>query len=482
MKRVCNGPRFASRKNKAVSEVVGAMLLMIVVVVAVGTFAYYLSNLQSQTQNRQNFLNSVANDRLQVTNLQFALNNSRIQYEIYSLTNITKYYVQMINSTAVKLINETSGNLYHAANLTASNLGSPPVIQAHYNSINFSATGNLSTSLSGAVSFIFKPSSSPGVWAFRTATWGNATITVRNLNTLQSGIRAIQINGNYLRNYWYTANQNGLIQKSLFPNGSILAQPYNLTSPSIVVPARASLSILVNLGYLNIPRNESFTITLLSTANNFFVTFYGPPTATIKGSVTTENYFVTSRDIPTFDASGSLGSNGSAVKAFIWQIDVPNATWKGSWSQIGSIYTNFTYGQTLQFRPEALYSPALLAGLATPLFNTTFRVTLTTVDQYGFMTTSQPTILPSDPNTSPAGSVSYVSGGCTTGPVQVEVKDIFGRPLENVPVQFIGLDGAVPSPTFNVTSASGIAQTSCTGAGFLETIAGSLTPSYFAVS
>ena len=71
-----------AKRKKAISEVVGAMLLLIVVVVAVGTFAYYLNNIQNQAQNRNQYLQNVANEKLQITQLEFTLDNPSIQYEI----------------------------------------------------------------------------------------------------------------------------------------------------------------------------------------------------------------------------------------------------------------------------------------------------------------------------------------------------------------------------------------------------------------
>jgi hypothetical protein len=461
--------RFIARKSLAVSEVLGALLLMVVVVVAVGTFAYYLSFLQTQSEDRQTFLNSVADDKLQVTNLQFSLNNSLIQYEIYSLANGTKYYIQMINQSAVDLINETTGRLYHSADLNSSLTGGLPFFPAYYNSINFSTIADITTYIGLTPALVwnitFVPPAAGAIWAFRTASWSNATITVRNLNIQTSGIKAIEVNGNYLSNSWYVVNDGGSIQDA-----------YNLTSGPITFPPRASLNVLMNLTYLSIPRNESFRIVLESIANNYFTTLYSPPTALVKETVDTENYILGSRDIPSFDGSGSQASNGSAIQSFEWRIDVPNPSWKGSWSQVDSIYTNFTVGQSFQFRPEAFYSSQLLTLATAPNITGPFRVTLTTVDQYGFMATSQAVVSLPDPNISPAGSLS-ASGGCSSS-VTVNVYDIFERPLGGVPVEFFGVDGVVPSQAFAVTNSMGVITTGCTGTGYLEIVAGSLPPIY----
>ena len=48
-------------QRRGVSEVIGAFLLMIVVVVAVGAFALYLSEAQKDAEVRQTFQNAVKN-------------------------------------------------------------------------------------------------------------------------------------------------------------------------------------------------------------------------------------------------------------------------------------------------------------------------------------------------------------------------------------------------------------------------------------
>ncbi len=183
--------RLHNRRTSGISEVVGAMLLMIVVVVAVGTFAYYLNNLQNSTQNRQNFQNNIANDKLQITQIQFTLNNSQIRYEMVFTSNHTiRFWIQIVSNTTVQLINETTGHLAHLANLNSSSslTSTPgPFNQAYYNSINFSTSAVLYSLHDSRplwnISFIPSTASVPGNYTFRTASWSNATVSVRNLNT-----------------------------------------------------------------------------------------------------------------------------------------------------------------------------------------------------------------------------------------------------------------------------------------------------------
>ncbi len=557
--------RHLTRRKRAISEVVGAMLLILIVVIAVGTFAFFLSAVQTQDEDRSSFLSSVADEKLQISNLQFSLNNSLIQYEIYNLSNNTKYYVQMINDTMVDLINEASGMLYHSANLNASNANlALPFVPAFYNSINSSTTATINTEIAGNVmplwNITFDPPSTPGGWAFRTATWSNAMITVRNLNIQSSGIKAIEVNGNYLDNNWTLLGSNGQ------------SQNYSFTTIPITVPAKQSVNIELNLTYLNIPRTSPMQIVLESSALNFFTTSYGPPSAVIQESVDSENYLITSRDVPMFSGSDSAGSNGSFIQQYIWQIDVPESTvqpgW--TWSSVGSLDTSFAYGQSFQYRPESFFtSPQLVGSTSTTLVDSSahftsaqvgeyltytsgpaanepeqitgytsntlttagfipapdtsgdtymvtptptstvvvasgttntititgpFRVTLTTVDQYGFMTTSQSTVFNNDTNIAPPGSLSAVQstpGSCGTSgsaTVTVTMKNIFGQPAVDVPVVFLGAtSGVIPSTSFASTGSNGEVSISVTcpappPSGTLEVESGNLPPVYLPLS
>lgn len=59
--------RFSSRSG--ISEVVGALLLIMVVVIAVGSFAFYLSNAQQQAETRASFQSSIKNEDLRIQNM-----------------------------------------------------------------------------------------------------------------------------------------------------------------------------------------------------------------------------------------------------------------------------------------------------------------------------------------------------------------------------------------------------------------------------
>ena len=353
-----------AKRKKAISEVVGAMLLLIVVVVAVGTFAYYLNNIQNAAQNRNQFLQNISNDKLQITNLQFLLNSPLVQYEIFNPLNPSfRFWIQFVSPTTVELINVTTGKLANLANLNSSDVNPPMAgmfTQAYYNSINFSTTANLYHSRA-LWNITFIPPTlgqPPGNCTFRTATWSNATIYVRNLNTLASGLRAIQVNGNWIGstrgNYWFPVNQEGQITD--FVNDTTKLIGYNATGPTVSLPARSSVNLMLNLSSLTIPRNDSLQIVLLSTYGNYFTTSYGVPEAFIQQTVNTENILVGTVDVPTFDATLSKATNGSFIQSYFWSIDVPKTGWSiGDWTNVAHIATVYVGGQILQYRPSSFF-------------------------------------------------------------------------------------------------------------------------------
>ena len=477
--------RLLKGRNRGISEVVGAMLLLIVVVVAVGTFAYYLNNLQNQTQNRNQYLQNVKNEDFQITNIQIYPSgfNPPVQYELYKLSNQSvRYYIQFVtptvaDSSGVNLINETTGAAHAATiNVNLTSGSTFTVYNAYYNSFNYSATANLNNKTSPWI-VTFEPSST-GSYGVRPASWANATLSIRNLNTLSSDLAGIQVNGNWLSNNYYILNSSGIPQKPAYNN-----------TFSLRFPARTTFSLLLHLQYLSIPRTQSLQIILVSKASNYFTTFYGSPTPFVTQNVVTENEIVASRDVPAFDGSKSQSSNGSYIQNYIWQIDVPTATWAGSWSDVGSLATIFEYGQNVQFRPESLF-PGLLTGPNAPIITGPFRVTMTAVDGVGLVTTSQSVVFSGDANIAPAGSImpNATKLSCNNNlpshnGLKVTVEDIFGRPIGNQPVMFLTPGDVVPTPQSELTSSAGTASTTvgCTIGGVLIVESGTVSPAFITV-
>jgi hypothetical protein len=493
--------RLLRRENAGISEVVGALLLMIVVVVAVGTFAYYLNNLQNQTQNRQTFQNNIANDKLQISQLQFTLNNPLIRYEIYNpaslnVVNTTdRYYVQMVNPSTVNLIQEARDTVQTFSLISSDGI---TTFTASFNSINSSTTAAIENGSTPQIVFLHPGVLPPGGYgahtfgpfSFRTASWSYALISVRNLNTQNSGIKAIQVNGIWLSNTWFLVSTIGPFQ-------TVFGTPdfqYSANTAPLAIPAKATVNILVNLGYLSIPRNTSLQIVLLSIVGNYFTTFYATPFPSIQESVNTQNLLVNTQDVPNFDASKSTATNSSFIQSYYWQIDVPETGWLGDWSQVGSLYTIFVSGQPLQYLPTSFFTQTQVSSLHLQVAGP-FRVTLTIVDGNGLMTTSQQIVFPADANIDPAVTLTQISPNpllappsCAANPggipVTILVSDVFNQPLPNVPVTFIQTSGVVSPasqivPTSNTPGATFGKATltiTCTGPAGLEAKVGNLPP------
>ncbi len=472
MKQKSGFRRRSLSKKRGISEVLGAMLLMLVVVIVVGSFAYFVSTLQSQSQSRSSFITNIQDEKLQISNMQLAPDNPYIQYAIYNST--VNYDILMVNSNAVELINSTT-----ALPLSLPNSSQPiqfALSNGHYNSINFSTVAAIFTNHTIAFG--------TGNCVFSTATWDYANMTIRNLNIQNSAVSRIEVNGIWLPSF---AQIDGA--------GHFISNINSSTIP-LQVPAKESVYVALNLSSYLIPKNDSLKIVILSTAGNYFTTFFGSPTALLTQSVNPENSLITQRDVPVFDGSTSSANQSSYIEAYIWRIDIPNNTagaWDGSWGDTSQLATVFAYGQSFQYRPEAFFSGAELVNQNLTITGP-FRVTLTVVDSYGLVTTSQSVVFSNDPNIAPAGMLSATNsttGGCASGVaavnVTVTVNDIFGRPLANAPVTVTpATNGLVVSPPIGVTNAAGqmqaCVQLGSDTSGVLEIESGTLPTLYFTVS
>ncbi len=434
---------------------------MLVVVIVVGSFAYFVSSLQTASQNRSSFISNIQNENLQILNMQLSPNNPDVLYTIYNST--VSYDILMLSSNSVELLNSTGQFLNSTADSTVF-----PLYNGTYNSIGYSTTANIS---SGEITF------GNGDCSFGTATWNYANMTIRNLNIQNSAVARIEVNGLWLPIFYET---NGA--------GQIMAN-ISASTPPLTIPAKESVYIALNLAPYAIPRNDSLKVTILSSAGNYFTTFYGSPTAVISQSVNVENSAVSERDVPTFDGSESFANQSSYIEAYIWRIDVPNntlSTWNGSWTETSHIATVYATGEILQYRPEAFFNDTQMANL-----NITgpFRVTLTVVDSYGLIATSQPVVFPTDGNIAPAGSLTLdATTTCNSGyTVTVTVSDIFGSPLANAPVIFTSAtSGVIPLQSLAVTNSTGQAGVcvqldSGVTAGVVEIESGNLSPLYVQV-
>src|SRR5579871_660234 len=74
--------RFCSDKRiRAIAPVVGTLILIVVVVTAVGSFAYVLTAFQSQNENSQAKLSGAQNDKLQISFVQLSPADPGTQFQ-----------------------------------------------------------------------------------------------------------------------------------------------------------------------------------------------------------------------------------------------------------------------------------------------------------------------------------------------------------------------------------------------------------------
>jgi hypothetical protein len=158
----------------------------VVVVTAVGSFAYVLTAFQSQNLNSQDKLSGAQNDRLQIAFVQLYPSDPQTQFQ-FSLSG-HMYYVQFAS--------ETSVNIY---DFSASAFpGIPTKLDCLYRQIGFGVSAWVDLNLAlpaGEISFARSaPNGSFSQVEFSGATWNSMTLTVLNQNTQNSGLSALSVN------------------------------------------------------------------------------------------------------------------------------------------------------------------------------------------------------------------------------------------------------------------------------------------------
>jgi hypothetical protein len=283
--------------------------------------------------------------------------------------------------------------------------------------------------------------------------WGSVTLKIRNLSTEGSGLDAISVNGSGVQE-WEEVSPSVL-----------LGPAYNAVA--LLIPPKASVNIEFNFSgkdfpYPNLPSmSNPLSIVLESSVGNFFTTLYSPPTAVEKATTTTENSQGISRDVITLDGSQSSAAS-SSVQSYLWLLKVPLLT--SAENPDGctvSAFTNSSYvdtvnetGETFQYQPQTTFSPT------TDCIDGPIEATLTVTDQYGFNSTSQPLIIPADPNIDPVGSISLyreADNTCTTNctaTVVLQVHDVFGNLVNGTVVNAVPIYGNVTTSPLSAMTAT----------------------------
>lgn len=461
---------FSRHRRSGVSEVIGALLLIIVVVVAVTSLSVFLSQAETSAEARQAYITSVQDEDLQFAYTSLQPSNPGIQWQFVNASTV--YYVLQISSTDVQLTPQDSSGTATTATLSGGT----------YSSISSGVTATFRSSPHETIAF------GAGTGVFQPATWNNATITIRNLNTASSALHELKIGGNWMTKW-----------EEVSTTGQPIASGNSSATP-LTIAARGTISIFVDFTGLafSYPRNASLGVEVLTSAGNTFQTSYSAPVAVVKASTTTENYQITSRDIITLDGSQSFSSD-AAIQTYQWEVSIPVipsgcssnccpiSAFSTPFATPATYVTEYVSGETVEYTPESLFP----SGLGADCIDGPILASLTVVDSNGFMATSQPIIIPADPNITPPASLSIASAAtCSnmtgTGSVTVEVSNIFNQP--SLGVATVGFSSGTVSlsvPSEQVSSSGGQVtySYSCTTStpGVLEVTSGTLPPLYITV-
>jgi len=463
----------SSGRRKGIAEVVGALLLIIVVVIAVATLSIFLSRAQVNAENRQNYLTEVQNDELQFTNAQFAPNSPNVQWELdgnasqLGIQNPPRYYVSMISDSVVDL-NQNGTTALTSASLYT--LLSKNLVLGNFSEIS-KGTPVSYHSKQGRI--VFHVGASNANFTFEPASWESLTLTIRNLNTIESGVTQIEVGDVWMRNWtWITQANTSL----------------GMFSPvaPLSIPAKSSVNVFVNLSVpgASFTKNSSLTVKVISTFGNTFSTTYSTPVPVARASTASENYLITNRDVITLDGSQSY-SAADTIQEYVWAVSIPYVNGNGAQNCVANAFQNSTYyitafvtGETIQYTPESLFP----SGLNSDCIDGPVQATLTVVDDLGFMSSSNYLILPQDQSISPPANLNLISAKCgpsMTNATTVQVNNIFGQPSPNVAVIAFGSGGVTVTGSTEVTTGPAGQATftyACPSAGYLQVTAGSLPP------
>jgi flagellin-like protein len=474
------------RKKRAVSEVLGALLLMLVVVVAVGTFAFYLSSLQQQTQNRNSFQQNLANEKLKISSLSLFPNDiyTQFQFRIFNGSSAfplahdssSVFYVDFLplNSQEVRIYNFSNiVRSVNASNFQSSRIFSlynqtsaGPSARTYYNQIasGVNACINLDntsiyigrTTLGGCTipgGVIYNTTSSIFPITFQSAVIDHVNMTIQNLNTQQSGLQRIQINNNWLNN-WTEVNQTGHVIVNLSP----------LTNPAVIL-ARESIMLTFNVTAFALPLNASIFLTLLAPSGNYFSSVFSLAPSLYSSNTVQEQFGQAIKGIVNFQATTP---NSSAISQYLWRIDVPTPLWTTSkgWGDSSNLVTVFATGQEIPLSGDLIggFNMSTAQKLASDL-NDPIRVSLISLASNGMEADSASFIVPANspigfPASLTAVETTGTSCGTSTASVLATVTNSLNVPYPGVAVSFTVLSGSLSfTGGGSVTGTTGLAGT-----------------------
>src|SRR5579872_4123687 len=311
--------RFCSDKRiRAIAPIVGTLILIVVVVTAVGSFAYVLTAFQSQNENSQAKLSGAQNDKLQISFVQLSPADPGTQFQFqYSGGTLYVHYAS-----------ETSVNVYDFGSMAYP--GTLVTLDGSYAQIQDGLGASIDLSTPPQISFASPPPAGFTPITFQGATWNSVVLTVANDNTQNSGLAGVSVNG---------IGATSFTELDLSSGGTIMT--FFSGQAPIGMPPMGSVSVKVNLQNFDILKSSTVNINVLSSYNNLFSDVLQPPNSLISSSQSEEILSVAMPPQVTTDLDGSRSlSSAGSIQNYIWRIDVPvSSGWNGSWNDYGHIET-----------------------------------------------------------------------------------------------------------------------------------------------
>ena len=246
--------------------------------------------------------------------------------------------------------------------------------------------------------------------------WGSANITILNLNVEDSYVTAISVNDRYATNYTSDGKTFNLANRLQIPAAESKEVHLNFTSDFTTS--------------LNISGEEPITVRVITSLGNNFERTFKPPTPIIHAGIEMEDLGVADRAVLVLDGSDSF--DDGKIISWNWSLwGASNTVPPGNWSDTNNI-TRFEYS----------------GKMVRVIFNSSgpFKVRLTVEDDTKMEGTSKNITIPANPNFNP---VTNLNASYSSPTITAHVKDIEGKPVEGIVVNFLVLYDKYGNLTLN---------------------------------
>ncbi len=247
--------------SKAVSEVIGALMLITIVVISASALGYYLAIVQKEEIERESHLRAVESEKLDIVNVE--LDQKERLFEIVNRTSGEVYGISL--NCEKDCYFQICGQECRIVKIYGDKL-----------------LGRMNATLKDEKIFL----NENGDWEFRISKWNILNITVRNLNTQDSIIKGIKLNNKWVKE-WKV-------------NGNV----YNISNP-LKIPAKSGVEISIGIDSLEISRNEPLTVELMTGLYNFFTFRLNVPDVEVGVEARVEEYSTYSREVFKFSNTKS---------------------------------------------------------------------------------------------------------------------------------------------------------------------------------